>query len=536
MISTPVRLNLLWATSIIGIVICYIVFAKLVFLSQPIRYFSLIDDGQAYDNAHILKECVLTLECDGAVPILVEKEFGRFRPMYWILQSLQFQIANFDAAAIHVVRVLFIGSLLVLLLVLNIYSITKSVLGALFGTMFFISTYSFAENIIRLGPSDSFQLIFIATFSLLFLHFSKLKKFLSSKVLMTFMILCLIAASLIRETSIALLPVILGTGIFFGTPDFKMKKLPFILTPFLLIVLGKYVARPESNTLNYGGFYSTSVSNILATTEAYISILLPLTKYLLPLVTLVFLGIILDKLKSKFSSRALFYWIITGLCFVAIFLPWQFALERYLLICLFAVAVSVGGVVGIAINEIKLFLQNTSHQYKQYFSAGITVLAVILLSNFYFMTFGLQIAKSLNYAHWYRNYVRYEHDLVTAIAETDESLYLNAVNTLDNWEVLYELPLHLRFYFNQERTLEITETLEPNMLVLSTSSLLPVPELSAEIASSSTVVRTNTFEIQQINVLAFRSKLRVHPLQTIMNPDFETQTINHTWSITHSKP
>ena len=73
-----------WLT-ILAVVVLYIIYSLNVLSPGSYQSFSLIDDGQTIQNNFFIKECVVEKKCEDIKSVLVEKEFGRFRPAYWMI-------------------------------------------------------------------------------------------------------------------------------------------------------------------------------------------------------------------------------------------------------------------------------------------------------------------------------------------------------------------------------------------------------------------------------------------------------------------
>ena len=128
------------------------------------------------------------------------------------------------------------------------------------------------------------------------------------------------------------------------------------------------------------------------------------------------------------------------------------------------------------------------------------------------------------------SYLDYEHGLVKTLSDVNRPVYLNAVETLDNWEVLYEIPLHLKYFYKQdEKVIIVPDRLTKGDIVLTTSSLIPNQELNIQISTESAILNQEKAEISQLDVIEFRSEFRARPVQTILNPPYSENYITHGW-------
>jgi len=514
----------------LAVVCLYLLYASLVFGGNQYRYFSLIDDGQSLVNAEALGTCLKTRVCQAAHQVLVEKEFGRFRPGYWIIQSFLFQIADRDPTAIHVFRITGVGTLLVILLCANIFTITRSFWGSILGALVFFSNFSFTENMIRIGPIEPYQLLVIAFFSWLFLNFVSLSKYLKPRWLNLVLASCILSLCLIKETSVMLIPV-LGFFWFFYRRVYPKLNWGLLYLPFLAIVLGKIVARPETAQTDYASFYEISLGGVIRNTNAYFSILYTTFKWFLPIIGSVGFLSIFKKVSARHNLKALHYWYLMMVFSLGILLPWQFVLDRYLLTVIFTMAVVVGASIGILLQEVRFFIK-TRIGPQILVQSFFLVVSVVICFNIYFVSSSLHLAKSRNYATWYAGYLTYEHELVATIAELPDPVFLNAVKTLDNWEVLYELPIHLQYLHGQKKVPLIpNRQLRAGEFIVSTSSLVPDLKLTTEVASQSGIYKQGRHEIPQIDLIAFRVAFRYRPLQTWIKPPLTQEKITHHWQV-----
>jgi len=527
------HLSLSWVGFIV--VILYLIYAALTLKPDTYRYFSLIDDGQSLHNYYALKDCVLESDCSGAQALLIEKEFGRFRPGYWIINSLFFMFGQANPVTIHLLRILLLGSALCLLICASVFTVTRSFLGAVISSIIFYASISFTENMVRIGPAEPYQLLMVAAFSLTFLHFKKISKVLSPLVTTVLMVLLLLLACLVKETTVALLPVLVFFFIFYRT-HLPLGTWLSLLLPFVSIILGKVISQPDSNVTNYGSFYSVNPQNIVATLVAYSQIVVNTVKWFLPLCA-GFASLVLFRQTEIKQPKALIYWLLLGLSFFAILLPWRFVLDRYLLIVFFTVAVLIGSVYELLLQKcisvaIRILYTTPYRRFSSLIPIVLSLVMLVICSNIFVLSMALQLGKSKNYASWYSEYLRYEHTLVKALADAPGLVHLNGLDTLDNWEVLYELPLHLDYFYGQSGKLTLApKNLDGVDILLQTTSLAPNPDVSEMILTKGQIIDQNRVEVPQLDLIAFRQDLRYKPLQTLLNPPVADEKITHQWQL-----
>ncbi|PIY80167.1 MAG: hypothetical protein COY80_04325 [Candidatus Pacebacteria bacterium CG_4_10_14_0_8_um_filter_42_14] len=387
---------------------------------------------------------------------------------------------------------------------------------------------------VRIGPAEPFQLILISFFSLILLNYNNLSVRIKPWVLTGGMMLLLMILSMTKETTIALVPVLLFLFLFYRS-KFSKIKWQYLLSPFLIIFVGKIVSRSGSELTQYGSFYSISFSLIYRNLLAYWHILLGGVKWYLPIIGIFGLFVTTIKFKVSHDFIPLLYWGLLSCCFFLILLPWEFVLERYFLIVLFGIAIIIGSVFGVLLQEIQFKLRSMIRRSRfswlsPHFSILINLLAFVVVSNIFFLSLVVHFPRSVNYATWYSRYLDYEHGLVKTLSDVNRPVYLNAVETLDNWEVLYEIPLHLKYFYKQdEKVIIVPDRLTKGDIVLTTSSLIPNQELNIQISTESAILNQEKAEISQLDVIEFRSEFRARPVQTILNPPYSENYITHGW-------
>src|SRR3990167_7396010 len=193
------------------IVISYLFYVRFVLSPCEFNNFSFIDDGQHYQNSRLLSDCIRFKECSRFInEVFIEKQFNRFRPFSWLAQGFMFEFSGYSASVLHLLRAYGLGLLLILFLVSTlIFAQTKTVF-IIVALCLFTLNRSFTENIIRLGPVEPYQVIFLALFSILFLK----KRYFIEKgfhkgLLNILIFLTLTSLILTKETSfVILLPIL----------------------------------------------------------------------------------------------------------------------------------------------------------------------------------------------------------------------------------------------------------------------------------------------------------------------------------------
>jgi hypothetical protein len=518
----------------------YLLYSFIILSPFSYNFFSLIDDGQSFHNTQIIKRCFSKFECSEVTPIIIEKEFGRFRPAYWLINSGLFLMGNLDPTLIHAWRIIFFGFLLCTLLVLNIYSISKSVVGAIVGTSIFYSNISFTENIIRIGPTEPIQLFFIGIFSLFFLNFKALTKRFNKNNLVLFMSFLLLISIMVKETTIAMLPII-AVFLVISPSKFTRNQWITLISPFSILFLGKALAQSNNEFTQYDSFYSFSITSLAENLHAYLKIIFASIKWYLPSLLPALLLIIMRNSIVSSCTKKIIFWILFIFSFLLILLPWGFVLERYLLLVFFGLGVIFGSAFGIITTKFWEYLTRVIQQRKnQHFAVMLKLFSffiiILIITNVFFLAQLTNLIRSKNFSMWYSHYIKYEHTLVAIISKYSDTIHLNALPILDNWEVSYEIPIHLHYFYDKTNNTQLaSKNLNSGDFVITTSSLIQIPEITALLQQNSIEITQNNAVIKQLDIINFRSSFRQKPVQTILDPPYTDNPITHSWLLSKIK-
>ena len=488
--------------------------------------FSLIDDGQTIQNAEILSTCVLIGNCAGANDILIEKEFGRFRPLYWVIQSTLFKAFDNNVVNLHLVRAYGFSTILFFLIFANIWSVYKSKLAVFTAASIFFTSYSFTENIVRLGPVEPYQLCFLALFSLFYLNIHKINIKIQVRSVCIIMTCLLLAACLIKETTIALLGmIIVFPFLIYRNHLSKMFAfVPLLLAIFLVFAIS--YAKTEGAT-DYSGNYQFNLGSIVNSIYNYKFMLTEMYRIYLPVSAVLYIIYKLF-LKNDDNSFAIYleYWILFSLAFIAIQLPWPFIIERYLLLSIFGFSVFFGSIIAFFTNYVIDWVKKSKYHATYIISSYILIST--LLSNLFFEYLPLQLAKSLNYSNWYDVYLRFENEQIHYLVSTDSDLSMNAKNSLNNWEVLYELPIHFHYIHFKDYEIELYSPLDKSKFLFISSFLEKGDD---DYFKNYTLHETHTYSASQIDPYQFKKKFVFRPIQAIIEPPLKSENLIHKWEV-----
>lgn len=506
--------------ALIVLVVIYFLHSFTVLKPTHLNYFSLIDDGQSILNADILTSCLQTFSCEKVGEVLVEQEFGRFRPLYWVVQTLQYVALGLDAQAHHVFRVLVVGTGIVVLLFANLMKLRViPYVGILSGVIFF-TNYSYAENIVRLGPAEPYIVLFVACLPFLLLRDTIRKK--DFYILSTL----LLVSQLVKETSfIYYFPVALI--ILLSKKEFPQRWLAILgFISVSMLIIGRIISNPGDSEVAYttkyqlSGFFTNFISQYNGLNDS--------TN---PLLKLLFISsafsFVIPSLRKHIHIKAFIFWFITTGISFGILVPWSFVLERYYLIVIFGLAILTGMI-------INAFIKRTLEINNLKIRLAVGGVMLLVISHMLAAYLGLQYPKSINYSNWYSRFTEFEYEQVKAIAEqiqNSETIYIDGVDTLDNWEVLYEIPLHLTYLYDINTPLKLAsaQVLPENGVIFHREPFVHV--LTSELLSQADIVDQKRYEIEQIDHFKFQQEFRRKPITTLMNPPLNTKPIIYSWTI-----
>lgn len=520
-----IRIVLVFATT----VTLYLLYGHFVLQPQSFQHFSLIDDGQSIKYSRDLKKCFIENKCEDMVNSISVAEGGRSRIVYWLIQGFLYQgNGSVDATYQHSLRIYLFGGLMVILFSIISLLANAHPAAILLGIALFVTNYSFSENIIRLGPIEPYQIIFLALFSILFLYKDKIFKN-HRKLGYLLMILSFTVFLLSKETSMAVLPVIVLLKFIFPRKYSFKELLLIFLPPTIIFILAKMLLGHGSGVgAVYVSEYNLSPLFVLQNAKNYILTLSTLTLPFMKLSIVVFaVGLLTKNLRKHLLSYELFYWVFLTGTLTAIYFPWKYVLDRYLLMSVFALSLSVTILFTKVINFIESYI--VSKIYKFIF----VFLLLLIFSNIYFQGAPLNIAKTINYRNWYSSFIKYESDQVGAISRyaDKETVYLNATDTLDNWEVLFEIPLHLKYLYEGNYSVERAGDNYPTSgYLFSSTSLQPIYK-NSKLLNRYKLLESRSYTINQINPLLFRQGFVSRPLQTLANPPLINPSINYYWEM-----
>ncbi len=502
--------------------ILYLSYSYFVLTPEKYNSFSLIDDGQTILNNSYFKDCLIGKGCSNLNGVLLEKEFGRFRPAYWTINFITYEFAGLNPILLHESRIYLIGLIIVLLIGAILIKTGGSITTVLISTVFFFTSYSFTENIIRLGPVEPYQLISIALMSYFYL-FSSNSKWILITIFYFF-------ALLIKETSvIALLPLVLVSW-YFKDKDYK-KTIYLFGAGITFFLITRYVAKPIDSSVAYVENFKFDIDLILKNFSQYFQLILNSTSPFIKIFTMATAIMVFVNKNIKFLiKKEIIYWLLVFVFFTGILIPWKYVLERYILVSMFSLSI----VIGMITTQIQIFINYYLIKYKVkkvlYYS--VNLILTILMINIVFMKFPTDYAKSINYRDWYSVYLRFEADQIAVIVNTGSSeIYIDAIESIDNWEVLYEIPIHIKHIHNRVLKVIRADTIPEKGYVFVRSPFLNSFSEEELVNNKFKILNRGAYSVSQIDPLKFRDKFRYRPITTLTDPPFANQKYEYVWNV-----
>lgn len=522
---------------LLAITVVYFVYVFLAIKPFNLSHFSLTDDGQVLmQNFSFIKDCVIGNGCFKFFDQTLELGTGRYRPVYWLIQDVVYGVFGSNPVLLHSFRVYFVGYLSVILLAVVLLDIGTTSIPTFLGTLLFFTTFSFSENVIRLGPNEPYQVIFLAVFSLFYLSGTKIIK--SRFWYFAILLSVLVWAVFIKETDIVVLPVVFLIEILFRKrgkfPRRLVISFAILVTLFVLTFLAKkFVPTVVSkDTPAYTSNYELNPVKIAENAVVVLNLLMnSLSPYLKLSVVLLPILFVLKKTRKILMQKKIIYWFLFSLFSVGIMFPWKYLLERYLLVSIFGLSVLITVVLD---TSLQLFRENIwpiniSRFANVLFNMTIFIFALNLLMR----GFPINLAKTINYSTWYAQFTGFESDQVQALLKyNNANIYINGVNNLNDWEFLYEIPIHFKFLYGvRARTKLLTNIKNARGYVFSRSSFDSAVDLDKIEKTGFQIVDSKSYEIAQVDPFAFKAEFVMKPIETVLNPPYQKVGLNYYWEI-----
>ncbi len=504
------------------ITVFYFLYASIFLKPWKLTNFSLVDDGQVLiQSSSYLEDCVLRLKCSKFIDQTFEFGTSRFRPTYWLINNIVYEVFRNNAQLHHIFRVYVVGYAAVILLSLALLDLSVSSVFVIGGALLFATNYSLSENIIRLGTNEPYQILFLAAFSLIYLH-TLVRRDRRTKIPWV-PIFILTITVLIKESNIAILPTIFITEILvFGKKAFKRASL-LAGIPFIILLAGITITRFLSSTISteiplYTSNYVTSLGAIIAKSKENLVLLSnslsPFFKISLILLVLLMLN---KTARVEFKVGRVYFWGFFALFFTVILFPWEFVLERYQLVAVFGIIIFTMFLFDQAVKIFrKYFFQVKNEKMRVFFNAAL----IVIVLGLFLRGFPLNLAKTVNYQSRFLLVTQFEREQVRLIAKYNgEKIFVNAKENINNWEWLYEVPIHLKFFYGIEPNLEILKETIPSKGYIFSQVTFDKKYSGDELKKVGyEVLESKKYLVLWIDPLEFRSRFFSQPISTIINP------------------
>lgn len=505
------------------VVLIYLAYALIVLKPFSFNSFSLIDDGQIFFLNHVnFSNCLSGSSCSDLLGQFIETDFGRFRPMKWLINESIFLIFGNNPTYLHAFHILFIGAVIVAL-----FSKILSYLGIrptyqILATLLLVTRLSFTENIIRLGTDEPYYLIFLGIFSIYFLKRIYDPKLSSESPLRgtIFLLLALIT----REASIAIIPAVLFVEKY-AKGKISLANIFRLLVPLGVLFTGIWFAKSGSDQVTYSSNYIFSSDIMTANLVGYLKFIF--SNNPLFVIAILVTPILLSFEQSKRLKNAISFYIMLFIFSLLVYLPWRYVLDRYMLLMLFSLSILVAYV----LNKFHDYIISHTSDHSR-----LTILAIYLFSviNIFSISFVFDYTRSVNYVKWYEEFIKFEAEQVSAISQlpSDSCVIVNAKDNLSNWEVLFELPIHLAHVKNKQQTVLYSERgidcASSNIFFFSRSGM--DLQYGTENLSSLKLMSEQSYSMIQYNPTQVRDDILVKPLSTILRPP-RSPELSYTWQI-----
>lgn len=511
------------------VIVAYLLYARFVLNPQSLNNFSLIDDGQLTKYGYYLRECLVDHQCGSFKTNIIDvlPDVGLSRLGSWLIHGTLYQGSAVNAQFQHTLRAYGFGLAIVILFVLASLSARSNSIAITLGAALLTTNYSFSENMIRLGPIEPYMVIFLGIFSLLFLNVHSFSKNWKRPAILA-LAFALIYFLLIKEASIALLPTLFITGMLFQKLLNRKVLFKILIVSGGIYFVAKLLLRGADLNIDYASNYRLNFIYIFQNAQHFMRLLSnslrPFFKLTLIIVPVIFIS---KRLRQKVADHHLVYWFLVFTSFTAVLFPWKFVLDRYLLPSIFSFSIFFTILLSRVMDEVEkmsIFNKKTKIFYRSFI--------VLILFNLFFRGASLNFARTINYRNWFIIFTQFEADQVRAIANNDDTVYINAIDAMNNWEVTYQIPLHLKYFYDGKPRVERLGEIFPDEGYLFTrTSLEPVISLEVLSKSQYPIVDSKEYYVSQIDSIAFRELFKLRPIQAFQNPPLSKEGISYYWEI-----
>lgn len=425
----------------------FIVLASAILIYFPALKlnFLLIDDGQIVKNSREIVQSFKSGDLGSLSNILFESEEGRVRPGYWLTQSLISVASFYNPSLMHIFRFLIlIASLILIFGCMSKLNIDYR--WIIFSIFLYVFNFQNFENYYRLGPTE----IFLGLYFLINLNI-----FLKSKISrIDFFVIFLtsLLGNFTKETYFLSSLPLLFLMLSFGNVDINRNKKIYLFTFVVNIIMAGfvlYIKNSYGEALGYSQNYVFSFDLIINNLVNYYN---QINHFQFPVIGGVILYLLywlyfnLRKVFILKNKRDILVVYLVAVFFVnlAILLPWQFVLGRYLTI----VNISLMFLFALFLDDLWSILENKYPTLRSY-SHILKNIFMILLVPFIFIRNIFPIA---NFQDWQKM----DSEMTTALIKSlsinipeREQVFVNYIKGDANIEIYLETKWHLEEFYDR---------------------------------------------------------------------------------------
>lgn len=496
-----------------------------------------VDDGHSFWVSQKMTSALLSGDVPLFVRQIIEPELGILRPFYWIYQWFTFIVAGRSHFLHHLIHFgVFILSSFLLFKIVKL--ISKSLNAAFLSGLFFVVNLINIENWYRLGPQEPLLVLLQITSIYCLLKSPRVIYFLLSLIFLLFFYFT-------KAISLAFIPISFFIWLTVSLTEKEKLSPQNFKNRFLIYFLANVVFGTLARGLNvmlgippgsYASFYKPNLPRMISNSLLYVKHIVGVYDPLFSFACLTFSIRFFSSLKNRLLrlDRVLL-WQITFLVWLASFIliqsPWEFVLSRYFLPASIGLAVFLGIEYSHLFEFLDNILRNRSFPKDlKLFCKSLKVILIILFV-IVFIYNGIAIG----------NYIQsvvsdFDEQMLTFLAEKtprNGNIYFNFVGGDANLELYYEIPLHLKLFYDREDIefahLDFNEKEKFNLgdIIVSGNG---VPAYSEEeIATYSGILRIKHFRRKVSNLVTIRPMNIIKRLILFQNPLIGLYSLSHNY-------
>lgn len=416
---------------------------------------SMVDDGKSAEISQHLTNSISNLDVFGFINNLLEPEYGRFRPLYWIYLWFNFILFGSSSFLHHLFHLfLFILSTFVIYKI-SVELFEEKFIGMIAGLMFAVDSFSI-ENWYRLGPQEPMVLI------LLLLSFVLYRKFVGSRNLKLLVLsdILIIAAFLFKETVIAYVGVLLFIAItgYFNEKDRNLVKIKIINSLLtIIVVLGiRFFATSIYPTSGYASLYMFNIGTIGDNLKLFMSMIFRGYSPFILILSASFLTRVVVSIVKKgvVSTIKRYYWnlffITWFICFLLIQTPWSFAFGRYLHVAFVGLFIFMAAEFSNLLTDLNRLLVENTKKLKRLDLLVTLLISKVLLFLLFIVIIVYHLVVDMNYIIWVKGVSDFDGSMMSSVlnyAKNDRNVFLNADYRDGPLEIYHGIGWHIKYIY-----------------------------------------------------------------------------------------